>query len=55
MKILATQTGTSEASFTKRIITTDGERISSIDNTLEEMDTSVKQNVKSKIFLAQNF
>jgi hypothetical protein len=30
------------------------ERISGIENTIEDMDKSVKEKVKSKTFLAQN-
>jgi hypothetical protein len=31
-----------------------GKRISGVEDTIEEIDTSVSENVKSKIFLTQN-
>lgn len=42
MKNLRIQTGTSEASFTNRI----EERISGVEDTVEEMDTSIKKKKK---------
>jgi predicted nucleic acid-binding Zn-ribbon protein len=53
MKMLETQAGTSEASLTYRTQEVK-ERISGTESMIKEMDTSVKENVKSKILLAQN-
>jgi hypothetical protein len=41
------RTGTTDASITNRIQKME-ERISGIENTTEEIDTSIKENVKSK-------
>jgi hypothetical protein len=53
MKTLGKRTGSTEVSFTNRIQEM-VERISSIKYMIEEMDTLVKENVKSKYFLTQN-
>ena len=53
MKNVGTQTGIIEASFTKWVQEIEG-RNSTIEDMIEEMDISVKQNVKSKNFLTQN-
>ena len=53
MKNLGIQTGTTEASFTNRIQEME-ERSSSVEDRLEETDTSVKENAKSKKLLTQN-
>ena len=53
VKILRIQTGTTEASFTKRIQEME-ERSSSVEDRIEEMDTSVKENAKSRKILTQN-
>lgn len=50
MENLGTLTGTTEASLTNRIQDMK-ERISGNEDTIEEMDTVVKENVKSKKFL----
>jgi hypothetical protein len=49
MKFLAIQTETAEASFSKKIQEIE-ERISGIEDIIESMGTSVKENTKSKIF-----
>ena len=53
MKNLGIQTGTTEASFTNRIQEME-ERSSSVEDRLEETDTSVKEYAKSKKLLTQN-
>lgn len=50
MKNLGTQTGTSEVSLTNRIQESK-ERLSGLEDTIEEMDTFIKENVKSKTYL----
>ena len=47
MKILGTRTGNSEANFTNRMQEME-ERISGTKDTIEEVDTLVRENVKSK-------
>ena len=49
---LGKQTGITEASITSRIQEIE-ERTSGIEDTTEEIDTLVKENVKSKMFLTQ--
>jgi hypothetical protein len=53
MKASETQTGTSETSLTNRVQEIE-DRSSGIEDTIGEMDTSVKENVKSKYILEQN-
>ena len=53
MKNLESQTKTSKVKLTNRVQEME-ERISGIEDKIEEMDTSVKQNVKYKKFQAQN-
>lgn len=53
MKSLGTQPGIPEASLTNRLEKME-ERISGIEDTIEEMDTLVKKKVKSKNLLAEN-
>ena len=45
--------GTTEASITNRIQEME-ERISGVEDTVEEIDLSVKENIKSNKFLIQN-
>jgi hypothetical protein len=52
MKNLEIQVGTTEASFTNRIQKMD-EKISSDKYMMEEIDTLVKENVKSKELMAK--
>jgi hypothetical protein len=52
LEILGKRTGSTDASITNRIKTME-ERISGIEDTIEEIDTSVKENVKPKKFLTQ--
>lgn len=52
MKNLGTQTGTSEVSLTNRIQESK-ERLSGLEDTIEEMVTFIKENVKSKTYLAR--
>lgn len=52
MNNLGTQTGTSEVSLTNRIQESK-ERLSGLEDTIEEMDTFIKENVKSKTYLAR--
>jgi hypothetical protein len=52
-KSLGTRTGSSEASLTNRTQEME-ERISGIEDKTEEMDVSVKEDVKSKKSPAQN-
>ena len=47
MENLGKRTGTAEVSITNRIQEME-ERISGIEDTIEEIDTSVKENIKSK-------
>ena len=49
MENLGKTTETSDASITNRIQEME-ERISSIEDTIEEIDMSIKENVKSKSF-----
>jgi hypothetical protein len=53
MENLGRRTGTTDPSATKKIQEI-GERISGIDNTIEDIDISVKENTKCKKFLTQN-
>lgn len=53
MKNLEIPTENTEASFTKRILETD-EITSAMKCMIEEMDTSVKYNIKSKNLLTSN-
>ena len=53
MENLGKTTETSDASITHRIQEME-ERISGIEDTIEEINTSIKGNVKSKKLLAQN-
>ena len=53
MKNLGKRTGTTDRSITNRIQEIK-ERPSCVEDTIEEIDTSVKENVKSKTFLIQN-
>ena len=50
LEILGKRTGSTDASITNRIKTME-ERISGIEDTIEEIDTSVKENSKAKMFL----
>ena len=54
MENLEKRTGTTDTSITNSIEETK-ERISDIENTIEEIDTLVKENIKCKKFLTQNF
>lgn len=45
MKNLGTWTVTTEASYTKEILKKE-ERLSGLEDSIEEMDTSLKQNIK---------
>ena len=51
-KNLGKKTGTTEVSITNRLQEME-ERISGVEDTMEEIDVSVKENVKSKKFLTQ--
>jgi uncharacterized coiled-coil protein SlyX len=53
MKNLGNRTGTTDASITNRIQDME-ERISGVEDTIEEIGASVKENVKSKKLLTQN-
>jgi hypothetical protein len=48
MENLGKRSGFTQANISKRI------QISDIENTIKEIDTSVKENVKCKKFLTQN-
>jgi hypothetical protein len=50
---LGKRTGSTDASISKRIQEME-ERISGIEDTVEEIDTLFKENAKSKMFLIQN-
>ena len=52
MENLGKRTGTTDASITNR--TQMEERISGIEDTIEEIDTTVNENVRAKKFLTQN-
>lgn len=52
MKNVGTETGASEVSLSNWIQEIE-ERISGLEDTIEEMHTFVKENVKSKMYLAQ--
>ena len=52
MENLGKRTGTTDTSITNRIQEME-DRISGVEDRTEEIDTSVKENVKSKKFLAQ--
>jgi hypothetical protein len=54
MENLEKRTGITHTSITNSIEETK-ERISDIENTIEEIDTLVKENIKCKKFLTQNF
>ena len=53
MENLSKRTGTTDTSITNRIQEME-ERIAGLEDRIEEIDTSVKENVKSKTFLTQN-
>ena len=53
MKNLQKKTGTTDANITNRIQEMK-RRISGIKDMIEDIDTSIKENVKSKKFLTQN-
>ena len=53
MENLGKRTGTTDASTNNRIQGME-ERISGTEDAIEEIDTSVKESVKSKRFLTQN-
>jgi hypothetical protein len=53
MENLGKRTETTDASITNRIQEME-EKMSDLEYTIEEMDTSVKENAKSKKFLTQN-
>lgn len=53
MELLGKLTVTADVSITTRIQEME-ERISDIEHTLEEMDSSLKENVRSKEILTQN-
>lgn len=52
MKNIGTETRASKESLSNRIQEME-ERLSGLQDTIEEMDTFVKENVKSKTYLAQ--
>jgi hypothetical protein len=52
MENLGKRTGTTDANITNR--TQMEERISGIEDTIEEIDTTVNENVRAKKFLTQN-
>lgn len=52
MKNLGTWTGTSEVSLTNKIQVME-DRFLGLEETIEEMDISIKENVKSKTHMAQ--
>ena len=51
---LGKRTGTTDTSIIDRIQKMEEERISGIEETIEEIDTPVKENAKYKKFLTQN-
>ena len=53
MENLGKRTGTTETSITNRIQEIE-ERISGIEDTIEEIDSLIKENIKSNKFLSQN-
>ena len=54
MEILSKQTGTTETIITSRIEEIE-ERISDTEDTIEEINSLIKENNKSNNFLTQNF
>jgi hypothetical protein len=53
MQNIGKRTGTTDASFTNTIQKME-ERISGVENTIEDIDTLVKENPKYEKFLTQN-
>ena len=53
MENLGKRTGTTDTSITNKIQEIE-EELSGIEDTIEEMDASIKQNAKYKKFLTQN-
>jgi hypothetical protein len=53
MKNLGKRRGTTDESITNRMQEME-ERLSGLEDTIEKIDTSAKENVKSKKFLTQN-
>jgi predicted ribosome quality control (RQC) complex YloA/Tae2 family protein len=53
MENLGKRTGTTDPSISNRVQKME-ERISAVEDTIEETDASIKENVKSKNFLTKN-